>query len=88
LKWLGAATGLWIWGRVGWFASLRACMPMSNTSSAQSVLGALALLLGFVPAWLGVALMVSAAAVELMEPLRRGTALRLDEAIQESRGTD
>lgn len=88
LKWLGAATGIWIWGRVGWFASLRACMPMSDTSSAQAVLGALAILIGFVPTWLGLALLVSAAAVELMEPIRRGTALRLDEAIQESRGAE
>lgn len=84
LKWIGAAVGVWMWGRVPWFASLRACMPMADTATAQAVLGALAILTGFVPVWLGYALLVSAAAVELMEPLRRGTALRLDQAIQES----
>jgi hypothetical protein len=84
LKWIGAAFGVWLWGRVPWFASLRACMPMADTATAQAVLGALAILSGFVPIWLGYALLVSAAAVEAMEPLRRGTALRLDQAIQES----
>jgi hypothetical protein len=59
-------------------------MPMADTATAQAVLGALAILSGFVPIWLGYALLVSAAAVEAMEPLRRGTALRLDQAIQES----
>lgn len=84
LKWIGAALGVWLWGRVPWFASLRACMPMADTATAQAVLGALAILTGFVPVWLGYALLVSAGAVEAMEPLRRGTALRLDQAIQES----
>jgi hypothetical protein len=84
LKWIGAAFGVWLWGRVPWFASLRACMPMADTATAQAVLGALALLTGFVPVWIGYALLVSAGAVEAMEPLRRGTALRLDQAIQES----
>ena len=84
LKWIGAAFGVWLWGRVPWFASLRACMPMADTATAQAVLGSLALLTGFVPVWLGYALLVSAAAVEAMEPVRRGTAIRLDQAIQES----
>jgi hypothetical protein len=84
LKWIGAAFGVWLWGRVPWFASLRACMPMADTATPQAVLGALAILTGFVPVWLGYALLVSAAAVEAMEPLRKGTALRLDQAIQES----
>jgi hypothetical protein len=84
LKWIGAAFGVWLWGRVPWFASLRACMPMADTATPQAVLGALAILTGFVPVWLGYALLASAAAVEAMAPLRRGTALRLDQAIQES----
>ena len=88
LKWVGAATGTWIWGRVNWFASLRACMPMGDTSVAQAVLASVAILTGFMPAWVGYALLVSAAAVDLMEPLRRGTAMHLDEAIQASRRTD
>jgi hypothetical protein len=48
-------------------------------------MAALALLTDAVPAWVGFALLISAAAVEVMAPFRRGTALRLDEAIQESR---
>lgn len=85
LKWVGAATGTWIWGRVNWFASLRACMPMGDTSVAQAALASVAILTGLVPPWAGYALLMSAAAVDLMEPLRRGTALHLDAAIQASR---
>ena len=55
------------------------------TGPAQAVLAALALLTDAVPGWVGFALLISAAAVEVMAPFRRGTALRLDEAIQESR---
>ena len=85
LKWAGGAVGLAVWGRMPWFASLRACMPLAETGPAQAVLAALALLTDAVPAWVGFALLISAAAVEVMAPFRRGTALRLDEAIQESR---
>jgi hypothetical protein len=85
LKWIGGAFGAWIWGRVPWFAALRACMPLADTGLAQAALGAVAILTAAVPTWLGYALIASAAVVELMEPVRRGTALRLDEAIQASR---
>lgn len=85
LKWIGAATGLSIWSRATMLASLRACIPLADASMAQASLTAVAALEGLLPPWMSLALLVSAAAVELLEPLRLGTALRLDEALHGSR---
>lgn len=85
LKWIGTATGLAIWGRVGWMRALRASMPLEDAGTAMAALAALATLAGVVPAWAGLSVMVSAAAVELLDPVRRGTALQLDATIQGQR---
>ena len=85
LKWVGTATGLSIWGRAGWFRSLRACMPLEDAGVATAALGAIATLTGTVPAWAGLALLVTAAAMEVLDPVRRGTALQLDATIQGER---
>ena len=87
LKWLGAATGLSLWSRTPFTASLRACLPLADASVAQAALAAVATLAGLMPPWMSLALLVAAAAVELLEPVRLGTALRLDEAMQGSRET-
>lgn len=87
LKWLGAATGLALWSRAPFTASLRACMPLADASAAQASLAAVGSLSGLLPPWMSLALLVSAAAVELLEPVRLGTALRLDEALHGPRET-
>jgi hypothetical protein len=84
MKWLGAGVGLSLWSRTGWTRSLRATMPLADGSRAQAVLASVAVLEGLVPAWMGLALLVSAAAVELLEPVRRRTALRLDQSLHAS----
>lgn len=83
MRWLGAGTGLALWHRAAWARSLRAAMPLADGSMAQAVLGSVAALEGVVPAWMGLSLLVSAAAVELLEPVRRSTALRLDQSVHE-----
>ena len=84
MKWLGAGVGLSLWSRAGWTRSLRATMPLADGSRAQAVLASVAVLEGLVPAWMGLALLVTAAAVELLEPVRRRTALRLDQSLHAS----
>lgn len=84
MKWLGAGVGLSLWSRTGWTRSLRATMPLADGSRAQAVLASVGVLEGLVPAWMGLALLVSAAAVELLEPVRRRTALRLDQSLHAS----
>lgn len=84
MKWLGAGAGLSLWSRSGWTRSLRATMPLADGSRAQAVLASVAVLERLVPAWMGLALLVSAAAVELLEPVRRRTALRLDQSLHAS----
>lgn len=84
MKWLGAGVGLSLWSRTGWTRSLRATMPLADGSRAQAVLASVAVLEGLIPAWMGLALLVSAAAVELLEPVRRRTALRLDQSLHAS----
>lgn len=81
LRWLGAGAGLALWHRAGWTRSLRAAMPLADGSMGQAVLGSVATLEGVIPTWMGLSLLVSAAAVELLEPVRRSTALRLDHAL-------
>lgn len=85
LKWVGTATGLSIFGRVGWFRSMRACMPLEDAGIALAALAAVAALAGVVPAWAGLAAMVSASVIELLDPVRRGTALQLDATIHQER---
>ena len=85
LKWLGAATGLSIWSRTPFVASLRASLPLADASTAQAALASVAALSTLVPPWMSLALLVGAAAVEALEPLRMGTALRLDETLHGSR---
>ena len=85
LKWLGAAAGLSLWSRAPMLASLRACLPLADASTAQAALAAVASLAGLLPPWMSLALLTSAAAVELLGPVRLGTALRLDEALHGSR---
>ena len=84
MKWLGAGVGLSLWSRTGWTRSLRATMPLADGSRSQAVLASVAVLEGLIPAWTGLALLVSAAAVELLEPVRRRTALRLDQSLHAS----
>ena len=84
MKWLGAGIGVSLWGGAGWKRSIRATMPLADGSRAQAVLASVAVLEGLVPAWMGLSLLVSAAAVELLKPVRRRTALRLDQSMHAS----
>jgi len=84
MRWLGAGTGLSLWTRIAWKPCLRAAMPLADASLAQAALGSVAYLSNLIPAWIALAILISAAAVELLEPLRRRTALGLDQAIQQS----
>jgi hypothetical protein len=84
MRWLGASLGLSLWSRVPFNGCLRACMPMADAGAAQLALGGTAMLTGVIPAWMGLAILLSGAAMELLEPLRRGTAMRLDQSLQQS----
>ncbi len=87
MRWLGASAGLAIWGRCPWRASVRSTMPLADASSAQAALAAAAGMSGVIPAWMVWSLLASAATVALFEPLRRTTALRLDQSNRPSPGT-
>ena len=84
MRWLGASLGLSLWSRVPFNGCLRACMSMADAGAAQLALGGTAMLTGVIPAWMGLAVLLSGAAMELLEPLRRGTAMRLDQSLQRS----
>lgn len=81
LRWLGATFGLMLWGRLGWTKSLRVCLPLADSSQSVAALASIALLTNAVPAWMAAAMMVAAAAVSLMEPLRRSTAEHLERTL-------
>jgi hypothetical protein len=85
LKWLGAATGLSIWSRTPMVASLRASLPLADASTAQAALTGVATLGGLLPPWMSLSLLLGAAVVELLEPVRLGTALRLDQTLHGER---
>lgn len=82
LRWLGGAAGMALWTRLGWSRSLRSCLPLADASPAIAALAAVATITGTIPDWAGMSLIMAAAAVALMEPLRRGTAAHLDRSIQ------
>lgn len=84
MRWLGASLGLSLWSRVPFSGCLRASMPMADAGAAHLALGGTAMLTGVIPAWMGLAILLSGAAMELLEPLRRGTAMRLDQSLQRS----
>jgi hypothetical protein len=81
LRWLGGTLGLMLWGRLGWTRSLRVCLPLADTSPAVAALASVALLAGTVPPWMAMAMIMAAAAVSLMEPLRRGTGEQLERSL-------
>jgi hypothetical protein len=81
LKWLGGTLGLMLWGRLGWTRSLRVCLPLADASPAVAALASVALMAGAVPAWMATAMIMAAAVVSLMEPLRRGTAEHLERSL-------
>jgi len=84
MRWLGASLGLSLWSRVPFNGCLRACMPLADAGAAHLALGGTAMLTGVIPAWMGLAILLSGAAMELLEPLRRGAAMRLDQSLQQS----
>jgi hypothetical protein len=81
LRWLGATFGLMLWGGLGWTKSLRVCLPLADSSPAVAALASTALLANAMPVWMAAAMIVAAAAVSLMEPLRRSTAAHLERTL-------
>ncbi|MSR33868.1 MAG: hypothetical protein EXS12_03585 [Phycisphaerales bacterium] len=81
LRWIAAAIGFTLTLSIPWLRSLRVSLAISSAPLPQAALASTALLIGVLPIWMGLSLLVAAAASEVLSPLRKITAKHLDQLI-------
>ncbi len=81
LRWIAASIGFALTLGVPWLRSLRISLAISSAPLPQAALASTALMIGVLPTWLGLSLVVSAAFTESLLPLRHRTTKQLDQMI-------
>ena len=84
LRWIAAAIGFVLTLGVPWLRSLRVSLAISSAPLPQAALTACAVMIGVLPIWMGVSLLVAAAATEVLLPLRKITAKQLEKNIHQA----
>jgi hypothetical protein len=64
--------------------SLRVSLAISSAPLPQAALTACAVMIGVLPIWMGVSLLIAAAATEVLLPLRKITAKQLEKNIHQA----
>jgi len=81
LRWIATAIGFALTLAVPWMRSLRVSLAISSAPLPLAALASTALMIGALPIWMGVSLLVCAGATEVLSPLRKITAKHLDQII-------
>ena len=81
LRWVAAAIGFALTLAVPWMRSLRVSLAISSAPLPQAALASTALLIGVLPVWMGISILMAAAATEVLSPMRKMTAKHLDQII-------
>ncbi|MCE9619855.1 MAG: hypothetical protein K8R92_08090 [Planctomycetes bacterium] len=82
LRWIAAAAGFALTLGLPWMRSLRVALAISSSPLPQAALASIGLMIGVLPVWLGLSMIVAAGVTEALSPLRRITARQLDEVIR------
>jgi hypothetical protein len=82
LRWIAAAVGFALTLGLPWLRSLRVALPIASSPLPQAALASTTLLIGVLPAWIGLSLVAAAAATEILAPMRQVTARHLDELLR------
>jgi len=86
VRWIAAAIGFALTLAVPWMQSLRVSLAITSAPLPQAALASTALLIGVLPSWFGISIIISAAAMEALSPLRKITAKHLDQLIHTGSG--